>query len=196
MDIRLDYDTLRKEGLTLGSGAVIVAGSRGATRHALIRSILEFFRHESCGKCVPLPGGHAPVWRRRRRTLAAAEPGEAPRHPGSDGRGGPAHGRDLPLSPGTVADPAPGLRGPGTSGGLCMNEARDGPLHAWTAARPRRRRRSNLLGGPACRGRRGARASAGTAKLSAHRGLQALRCQDRRPAWARKPPARPSWRRA
>ncbi len=73
MDIRLDYDTLRKEGLTLGSGAVIVLGP-GRDPARTIQSILEFFRHESCGKCVPCRVGTARL-AEAGRTLASAEPG-------------------------------------------------------------------------------------------------------------------------
>lgn len=74
MDIRLDYDTLRKEGLTLGSGAVIVLGP-GRDPADTIRSILEFFRHESCGKCVPCRVGTARL-AEAGRGLAAAKPGD------------------------------------------------------------------------------------------------------------------------
>jgi len=73
MDIRLDYDTLRKEGLTLGSGAVIVLGP-GRDPARTIQSILEFFRHESCGKCVPCRVGTARL-AEAGRTLVSAEPG-------------------------------------------------------------------------------------------------------------------------
>jgi NADH-quinone oxidoreductase subunit F len=74
MDIRLDYDTLKKEGLTLGSGAVIVLGP-GRDPADTILSILEFFRHESCGKCVPCRVGTARL-AEAGRALAAAGPGE------------------------------------------------------------------------------------------------------------------------
>lgn len=74
MDIRLDYDTLKKEGLTLGSGAVIVLGP-GRDPAETIQSILEFFRHESCGKCVPCRVGTARL-AEAGRELAAAGPGK------------------------------------------------------------------------------------------------------------------------
>ncbi len=74
MDLRLDYDSLKKEGLTLGSGAVIVLGP-GRDPADTILSILEFFRHESCGKCVPCRVGTARL-AEAGRELAAAKPGE------------------------------------------------------------------------------------------------------------------------
>jgi NADH:ubiquinone oxidoreductase subunit F (NADH-binding) len=51
-DVPMCYDKLRERGATLGSGAVIVIGD-DRKFIPLIQSILRFFRHESCGKCVP-----------------------------------------------------------------------------------------------------------------------------------------------
>ncbi len=73
MEIRLDYDTLRAEGLTLGSGAVVVLGPRRDPA-ATIGAILEFFRHESCGKCVPCRVGTARL-EEGGRDLVSAGPG-------------------------------------------------------------------------------------------------------------------------
>lgn len=52
LDIPLAYETLKKEGATLGSGAVIVVDDH-TNMVSFIQSILSFFKHESCGKCVP-----------------------------------------------------------------------------------------------------------------------------------------------
>lgn len=52
LDVPLAYETLKKEGLTLGSGAVIVIDDKTNLKEMLL-SILSFFMHESCGKCVP-----------------------------------------------------------------------------------------------------------------------------------------------
>lgn len=52
LDVALSFETLKQRGATLGSGAVIVLGT-GRSVAAMLRSILEFFRHESCGKCIP-----------------------------------------------------------------------------------------------------------------------------------------------
>jgi len=51
-DLSLCYERLKERGATLGSGAVIVVGS-DRKLIPLMQSILRFFRHESCGKCVP-----------------------------------------------------------------------------------------------------------------------------------------------
>ena len=52
LDTFMTYDNLKKKGAVLGSGAVMVlAGDRSI--YDMSVSILEFFRHESCGKCVP-----------------------------------------------------------------------------------------------------------------------------------------------
>ncbi|MEJ5266586.1 MAG: NADH-quinone oxidoreductase subunit NuoF [Bacteroidales bacterium] len=52
IDIPLSYEALKKEGLTLGSGAVIVVDDKTDLKK-MMKSILHFFKHESCGKCVP-----------------------------------------------------------------------------------------------------------------------------------------------
>jgi NADH:ubiquinone oxidoreductase subunit F (NADH-binding) len=48
----MGYDKLKEKGATLGSGAIIVVGSEKPLI-PLLQSILKFFKHESCGKCVP-----------------------------------------------------------------------------------------------------------------------------------------------
>lgn len=57
-DLSMCYERLKEKGATLGSGAIIVAGSNRKII-PLIQSILRFFRHESCGKCVPCRIGTA-----------------------------------------------------------------------------------------------------------------------------------------
>jgi NADH:ubiquinone oxidoreductase subunit F (NADH-binding) len=52
LDAQMAFDTLQERGATLGSGAVIVMGS-GRSIFSMLHSILRFFEHESCGKCVP-----------------------------------------------------------------------------------------------------------------------------------------------
>lgn len=51
-NLSMCYERLKEKGATLGSGAVIVAGSQRKLI-PLLQNILRFFRHESCGKCVP-----------------------------------------------------------------------------------------------------------------------------------------------
>ena len=52
LDTPLGFDTLKSVGAVIGSGAVVVLDERRSIRD-MTMSILEFFEHESCGKCVP-----------------------------------------------------------------------------------------------------------------------------------------------
>jgi len=52
LDTPIGFDTLKEKGAVLGSGAVIVLGEDKSIPE-VTGSILEFFKHESCGKCVP-----------------------------------------------------------------------------------------------------------------------------------------------
>lgn len=52
LDVPLSFDGTRAIGATLGSGAVIVLDDTADLESILLR-IARFFRHESCGQCVP-----------------------------------------------------------------------------------------------------------------------------------------------
>ncbi len=52
LDTPMGFDSLKEKGAVLGSGAVIVLGDDKSLPE-VTKSILEFFKHESCGKCVP-----------------------------------------------------------------------------------------------------------------------------------------------
>ena len=52
LDTPMAFDTLKEKGAVLGSGAIIVLGEKKSIPK-ITQSILEFFKHESCGKCVP-----------------------------------------------------------------------------------------------------------------------------------------------
>ncbi len=52
LDVPMDFDHLKEKGATLGSGAVIVMTEQESVP-AMVENILAFFKHESCGKCVP-----------------------------------------------------------------------------------------------------------------------------------------------
>lgn len=52
LDTPTGYDSLKEKGAVLGSGAIMVL-SEGRSLKAMLESILDFFKHESCGKCVP-----------------------------------------------------------------------------------------------------------------------------------------------
>ena len=52
LDIPLTFEDTKAEGLTLGSGAVMVFSSR-VDLSAVLTRLAKFFRDESCGQCVP-----------------------------------------------------------------------------------------------------------------------------------------------
>jgi NADH:ubiquinone oxidoreductase subunit F (NADH-binding) len=52
LGVSLDYDSLKEYGLTLGSGAVVVMNESRSILD-MLSLILNFFKHESCGKCIP-----------------------------------------------------------------------------------------------------------------------------------------------
>lgn len=52
LDTPMGFDSLKEKGAILGSGAVIVLGHKRSIP-VMTASIMEFFKHESCGKCVP-----------------------------------------------------------------------------------------------------------------------------------------------
>ena len=51
-DIPLDFDTLNEHGCFIGSAAIIVFSDKDKARD-LARNAMNFFAHESCGKCTP-----------------------------------------------------------------------------------------------------------------------------------------------
>ena len=52
LDVPLSFEGTRAIGATLGSGAVIVLDDTADLNQILLR-IARFFKHESCGQCVP-----------------------------------------------------------------------------------------------------------------------------------------------
>jgi NADH-quinone oxidoreductase subunit F len=56
IDVPLDYESVAAAGSMLGSGAVIVIGERTCIVSVTER-LAEFYRHESCGKCIPCREG-------------------------------------------------------------------------------------------------------------------------------------------
>ncbi len=61
LDVPLDYDTVKEYGGMLGSGAVLVLSNTVNMRDYL-ENVLLFFKHESCGKCVPCRIGTARLY--------------------------------------------------------------------------------------------------------------------------------------
>ena len=56
IDVGLDYESLASVGSMLGSGAVIVLDEDTCIVWVIMK-LIQFFRHESCGKCTPCREG-------------------------------------------------------------------------------------------------------------------------------------------
>jgi len=52
LNIPMDFDSLQEYAAVLGSGAILVLDENTSIVE-LLRGILHFFRHESCGQCAP-----------------------------------------------------------------------------------------------------------------------------------------------
>ncbi len=52
LDVSMDFESLQEKDAVLGSGAIIVMAEDKSILD-MLHSILRFFGHESCGKCVP-----------------------------------------------------------------------------------------------------------------------------------------------
>jgi len=52
LDVSLDYASLKRKGLVLGSGAILVMDETTCCVD-MLKCFLNFFKRESCGKCVP-----------------------------------------------------------------------------------------------------------------------------------------------
>lgn len=57
LDTKICYNDLRKSGLSLGSGAVLVVDDTHCVVDYL-KAVMEFFEEESCGKCTPCREGN------------------------------------------------------------------------------------------------------------------------------------------
>ena len=61
LDTRYDHTSLKKQGLSIGSGAVVVLDETVCIIDYL-KKVSEFFIHESCGKCVPCREGNRQMY--------------------------------------------------------------------------------------------------------------------------------------
>jgi NADH:ubiquinone oxidoreductase subunit F (NADH-binding)/(2Fe-2S) ferredoxin len=52
LDVKMDFDNLKEYAAVLGSGAILVM-NESACIVDMLKSILRFFKHESCGRCTP-----------------------------------------------------------------------------------------------------------------------------------------------
>ncbi len=57
LDTIYSYTDLKKAGLAVGSGAIVIMDESVSILHYL-KEVTEFFIHESCGKCVPCREGN------------------------------------------------------------------------------------------------------------------------------------------
>lgn len=71
LDVPLEYDSLASHGAVLGSGAILVL-DESCRVAPLLADILHFFRHESCGQCVPCRVGTVRLVEVMDRFLAGA----------------------------------------------------------------------------------------------------------------------------
>jgi len=68
LDLPITYESLAENKLTLGSGA-IMAFEDSVDLHELLQNILHFFKHESCGKCVPCRIGTTLLYEKAKEPL-------------------------------------------------------------------------------------------------------------------------------
>jgi len=66
LELPLDIDTPMKQGVTLGSGVVLVCDETVCAVDFLLQ-VLSFFEHESCGQCIPCRVGCAQLHQHVRR---------------------------------------------------------------------------------------------------------------------------------
>jgi NADP-reducing hydrogenase subunit HndC len=52
VDTPMDFESFKRAGVSLGSGALLICDENNCIVD-LVKTLLEFFRFESCGKCTP-----------------------------------------------------------------------------------------------------------------------------------------------
>jgi NADH-quinone oxidoreductase subunit F len=57
LDVKYTYEDLKNNGLSIGSGAILVADETNSIVE-YIKTVQDFFVHESCGKCTPCREGN------------------------------------------------------------------------------------------------------------------------------------------
>ena len=93
LDLPYDFEAMAEAGSMLGSGAIIVVDDSVPIVPLALR-LAEFYRHESCGKCVALPRGHE----LDREDARAHRPSEGHADgPRDHGPGPGQHHRQLPV---------------------------------------------------------------------------------------------------
>ncbi len=62
LDVKMDFHNLAEYKAVLGSGAILVLND-AVNIVDVLESVIRFFRHESCGKCVPCRNGNEQLYR-------------------------------------------------------------------------------------------------------------------------------------
>lgn len=62
LDVRMDFHNLAEYKAVLGSGAILVMND-SVNMLDMLESVIRFFRHESCGKCVPCRNGNEQLYK-------------------------------------------------------------------------------------------------------------------------------------
>jgi len=68
LSLKLDFDSPKAVGAVLGSGSVLVLSDDCSIKETLF-SILEFFKHESCGQCTPCRAGTKELIRKMEKLM-------------------------------------------------------------------------------------------------------------------------------
>jgi NADH:ubiquinone oxidoreductase subunit F (NADH-binding)/(2Fe-2S) ferredoxin len=68
LDVKMDYHNLAEYKAVLGSGAILVIDDSVNIAEVLL-SIIRFFRHESCGKCIPCRNGNEQLYKSLRSII-------------------------------------------------------------------------------------------------------------------------------
>ncbi|KUK14145.1 MAG: NADH:ubiquinone oxidoreductase, nadh-binding (51 kd) subunit [bacterium 42_11] len=68
LDIPLSYEGLREYGGVLGSGAILVFDETTSMAD-MLKNVIFFFKHESCGKCVPCRVGVSKLYEKMEKIL-------------------------------------------------------------------------------------------------------------------------------
>lgn len=62
LDAKMDFNSLKEYAAVLGSGAILVMNDQ-VDIVEMLWSIIRFFRHESCGKCIPCAKGNTVLYK-------------------------------------------------------------------------------------------------------------------------------------
>ena len=52
LDLQMDFDTVGKAGSRMGTGTMIILDDKTCPV-GMVRNLIQFFAHESCGWCTP-----------------------------------------------------------------------------------------------------------------------------------------------